>query len=152
MIFRPSPGYGEGTSGNNRGFSLLELLTVLLLLSLIAGITAPAVGRFLDNLSFRKQTATLLAALRYARLMAISEGEKVLVSFEDAEGTVMLFRGGVEETREFDLDEDASFSMESEEIIFYPEGQATPVQLSSTKGDRVQTILIDPLTAIPLLE
>jgi type II secretion system protein H len=147
MIVRPS-----GTSRSNRGFSLLELLTVLLLLSLIAGITAPAVGRFLDNLSFRKQTATLLAALRYARLMAISKGEKVVVAFEDAEGTVMLFKGGVEETREFDLDEDASFSMESEEIIFYPEGQATPVRLSSSKGDREQTILIDPLTAIPLIE
>lgn len=125
---------------------------MLLLLALLAGISAPAVGRYLDSLSFRKQTATLLAALRYARLMAISKGETVVVTFEDEEGKVMQFRGGVDETREFDLDEGASFAMDAEEIFFYPEGQATAVQLTSTMGDRVQAISLDPLTAIAVRE
>ena len=38
--------------GADKGFSLLELLTVLVLLGILAAVSVPAIGRFMENLSF----------------------------------------------------------------------------------------------------
>ena len=48
------------------GFSLLELLTVLLLLAMIAAVSAPATGRFLRTIADRKKSHEIMATLRYA--------------------------------------------------------------------------------------
>lgn len=134
------------------GFSLIELMVVLLLLSLLVGVVAPATGRFLDNLAFRKQTSSFLSGLRYARLTAISKGREVEVSLDEIDGTILSFTGAVIEEIEFDLDEDASFTLDPSTITFYPEGYVTPASLSSEKGSRVQNFILDPLTALPIAE
>ena len=134
------------------GFTLLELMVVLLLVALLAGVTAPATGRFLSSLSFREQTANLLASLRYARLMAITKGQQVSVTMNDSDGRIISLSGAVSEEKDFELPEDSSFSFEPPEIVFYPEGQATPATLISTKGERVRKFFMDPLTALPIPE
>lgn len=124
----------------------------MLLLSLLVGVVAPATGRFLDNLAFRKQTSAILASLRYARLTAITKGRDVQVAIDETDGRTLSFTGAVTEEKEFDLDEDASFVLEPSTIIFYPEGYVTPASLTSEKGPRVQNFTLDPLTAIPIPE
>ena len=147
-----------GHSGTTRaaksgaaGFSLLELLTVLLLLGIIAGIAAPAIGRFLDNLSFRRQTAAILATLRYARIKAITSGKEVYVITDGSESRSLKLTGGVDKQRDFDLNQEAYFTLKPAEITFYPEGQVTPALLTSVKGKRQDRIALDPLTGLPLL-
>lgn len=135
-----------------KGFTLLELMVVLLLVALLAGVTAPATGRFLSNLTYREQTANILASLRYARLMAITKGQEVTATLQDSEGRILYLSGAVTEEKEFDLGEDFTFTLEPAEIVFYPEGQATPATIISAKGDRVRRFVMDPLTALPLPE
>ena len=138
-------------AGGGKGFSLLELLVVLVLLGMLAAVAAPSTGRFLDTLDFRKQTGKVMAVLRYARLMAITEGKLLRMTISEDENGLQL-EGAVRETRSFDLADDDLLEMDPEEIIFYPEGYATPGVLSVTISERFQKIIIDPLTGLPLLD
>lgn len=137
----------------SRGFSLLELLMVLVLFGIMAGVAGPAIGRFLDNLDFRKQTAKIMAAVRYARLKAITEGKFVVMTAPEREAAQGLtLSGAVNEVRQLNLDEGATLEIEPLELVFSPEGYATPGTLVLTSGERSETILIDPMTGLPLLE
>lgn len=134
-----------------KGFSLLELLTVLVMLGIISAIAAPATGRFLATLNFQKQTQKVLATLRYARLMAVAQGKEVRLALGEEQSAFVL-TGGVVETRPFDLGEDDTLVLEPAEIVFLPEGHATPGVITYSRSGRVQKIVMDPLTALPLLD
>jgi type II secretion system protein H len=139
----------------SRGFSLIELLVVLILIGIMAGVTGPAVGRFLDSLEFKKQTAKVMAAIRYARLTAITRGKYLVMTASEGEGgsgTSLTLSGAVEEVRDLALDEDATLELDPVELVFLPEGYATPGTLTLTRGERSETISIDPLTALPMME
>ncbi|MFH1021461.1 MAG: prepilin-type N-terminal cleavage/methylation domain-containing protein [Pseudomonadota bacterium] len=132
-----------------RGFTLLELIMVLALLGIMAGVAAPATGRFLDRLSFRRQTAALLAGTRYARLMAVGKGRPVEMRFDNS-AHLLSFSGAVEEKKEIELSGGVVFELRPETLVFYPDGLATPGRLVSRSGHRSQEFLIDPLTGIPV--
>lgn len=132
-----------------RGFSLLELLLVLALMGVIAGVAAPATGRFLDRLNFRRQTAALVAATRYARLMAVGKGGPVAMHF-DRQAHLLRFSGAVEGEKELYLPEGAEFELLPETLVFFPDGLATPGRMLARSGQRFQEFRIDPLTGMPV--
>ena len=131
------------------GFSLIELLTVLLLLAIITTVSLPATGRFLNTIADKKKQRDILAVLRYARLTAISEGQYVDVKVAD-DGTSLSLSGPVAETRSFSLGEGEFLTLEPELVTFYPEGIASIGTLTYHSDRREIRIVIDPLTALPL--
>ncbi len=138
-------------SGRGNGFSLFELLTVLIILGVMAGVAAPAVGRFLDNLSFQHQLSNLKANLRYIRLQAISSGKDIKLTPGD-ESRIFRLHGGLEEERILEIDEDTVITLKPEEINFSPQGYATPATITISLAGRSRTIILDPLTALPIEE
>lgn len=54
-----------------RGFTLLELIVVLLVLAVAAGLAMPAIGRSVDAVRVRAEIAGFSAVLRHAREQAI---------------------------------------------------------------------------------
>ena len=134
-----------------QGFSLLELLTVLILLGFLAGVSVPAIGRFMENLSFRKQVGSVVANLRYVRLQAVTRGEDIFVSLEE-EGQLLRLTGGLEEERFLDIDDEALLVLEPGEIVFSPQGYVTPARLTLSMDERSRTIMMDPLTALPVIQ
>jgi len=133
------------------GFTLLELLVVLIILGFSAAVAGPAVSRFMDTLEFKKQTAQIMADMRYARLMAVSKGSPVRMQI--AEGTNSLnFTGAVTENKDLGLSSDDVLNLDPVTIVFSPDGHATPGSLQFSKGDRSQKIIIDPLSGLPALE
>jgi type II secretion system protein H len=132
------------------GFSLLELLTVLVLLGIVAGVSAPAIGRMLDGLDFRQQVGEVMAALRKIRLEAVVAGRPIEVRVEDSR--FILMRGnGEEEEGMLALDQDSELVLDTESIIFTAESTVTPGVLALTQGNRSRTISMDPLSALPVI-
>jgi len=126
---------------------------VLLLVGIMAGVAGPPIARFLDSLEFKKQTGKIMATVRYARLKAITEGKFVVMTASEGKGAQGLtLSGGVNEVRPLDLEEGATLEVEPLELVFSPEGYATPGTFVLTSGDRSETIHIDPLTGLPMLE
>ena len=132
------------------GFSLLELLTVLVLLGVVAGVSAPAIGRMLDGLDFRQQVGDVMAALRKIRLEAVVSGQSIKVRVED--NRLLLVKGaGKEEERLLGLDQDSELILDSESIIFAAESTVTPATFTFSQGNRSRTISMDPLSALPVI-
>jgi len=58
---------------SSRGYTLLELLVVLIIISLVSALVAPKLAGSLSNLNFKTTAKRLSASLRYARSQATSE-------------------------------------------------------------------------------
>ncbi|MEA3548137.1 MAG: prepilin-type N-terminal cleavage/methylation domain-containing protein [Thermodesulfobacteriota bacterium] len=151
MSIRDSEMGEDGVQLNSSGFSLLELLTVLVLLGVLAAVSVPAIGRFMENLSFRKQVGSVVANLRYVRLKSVTTGEDILVTLDD-DGRVMRLTGGLQEERFLDIVDEALLVLEPGEIVFSPKGYVTPARLTLSQEKRSQTIMMDPLTALPVIQ
>ena len=130
---------------------MLELLIVLILLGIMAGVAGPATGRFLDTLDFKKQTAEFMKVIRYARLMAVSKGASVSLTVGE-ESNALVLSGAVDEVKKLGLAETDAVELVPEEIVFFPEGYATPGTLAFSRGEKTQKIIIDPMTALPIID
>lgn len=133
----------------NGGFTVLEMFVVLILLSIVIALAAPATGRFLDSLNVRKQSQKVMATLRYSRLVAVSRGHEVKVVIAEGDGRVMRLSGAEVKEVTFDFAGEGSLVMDPAQVIFYPEGHVTPAVLILTMGLNIRRIVLDPLTALP---
>ncbi len=137
---------------NIKGFSLFEILAVMVILGLMVGTATPTVGRIYDNMKFRRQIREFSSVLRYAKLMAVTRREPVSLKLSEEEDCVFQLTGPVKESRDCNLGEEDVLSLEPGEIFFYPEGTATPALLTFARGERVKRIRLDLLTARPVVE
>lgn len=75
----------------NRGFTLLELAVVLLVLGLAASVVAPPIGRSLESIRLRAEVAGVASFLRAARERAITRRDALEVAVE-ADGHALVLR------------------------------------------------------------
>ncbi|OGP88481.1 MAG: type II secretion system protein GspH [Deltaproteobacteria bacterium RBG_16_48_10] len=66
----------------DRGFSLLELTVVLVLLSLFIALIAPSLSRFSKSVELKASAKKVAAILRYYRSEAINKGKVYQVFFD----------------------------------------------------------------------
>jgi len=64
------------------GFSLIELLVVLVILGVMSAIAIPAFSDWRDRQAVQGATQTLMAQLKQARVLAVSENRRVRISFD----------------------------------------------------------------------
>ena len=76
-----------------RGFTLLELVVVLFVIALAAGLAAPAIGRSTDGLRLRAEIPGFSGLLRHAREQAITTRRPHRVVVEPGEHQVRVLVG-----------------------------------------------------------
>jgi general secretion pathway protein H len=127
------------TAGTDRlhGFTLLELLVVLVIASLAISLVGPAFQRILPGLTLEAESRKLESLLRHARSQAILSGTRVAISQDVDSGGLQLSY----------LDEaytlPANFSLtllagpgtsdslsDAAQILFYPRGDSSGGSLS----------------------
>ena len=76
-----------------QGFTLIELVLVLLVLGIIAGIAIPSIRGLMDDTTLDEATQEVVNILKYARNLAIQENAARLVDFNPTQETCSLLLG-----------------------------------------------------------
>lgn len=95
-----------------RGFSLMEIMVVLLVMGLIVGLVLPNIGRSLDKMRLRSEAQTLQAVMRYARSRAMTRWTPHAVVIDLDNGTYYLEAAPVEDGPETSDAESAATAAE----------------------------------------
>ncbi len=93
---------GTVAPGAAAGFSLLELLIVLMLMAIIAAVTLPIFGPGVSTTDLKRAAREIAAGLRLARSQAIAQRTEATLELDVAGGRITLAAGD----RKFDVDID----------------------------------------------
>lgn len=137
--------------GMARGFTLVELVLVLFVMSLLAGLALPAVGRGVDTLQLRAEAAAFSTFLRYAREQAITRREAHEVRVNPNAHLLTLTKAGTEGARASRrLSPRIAITAESPtglSITFTPRGLSSGGSFRLVGADgRAYWVRVDPLT------
>ncbi|MGP9829268.1 pilus assembly FimT family protein [Psychrobacter sp. AOP1-A1-60] len=88
----------------NSGFTLIELMVTIAVLAIIVGIAAPSISNQLANQRVKSTTATLVNALKEAKVESVIRRQEVEFSFDDSTHSMNI------ETKAVSPDEVASYS------------------------------------------
>ena len=66
---------------NKKGVTLIELIVVLVIIAILAGLIAPNMGRWLPRYRLRSATRNIASTLRTAQMKAVSNGMLYQVDF-----------------------------------------------------------------------
>jgi prepilin-type N-terminal cleavage/methylation domain-containing protein len=152
---------------NRHGFSLFELILVLLLIALMAGLTTPILFKTLDRITSQTSARSIATVLRYARSKSISE--KISYTFNANIDTNQYWINNVEtekssEVKQLDsrlriiqfFDSDEEVNTGPFYIVFYPQGNSSggEILIETTKDkEKIRfTITLDPVTGKPNVE
>jgi|WetSurMetagenome_2_1015567.scaffolds.fasta_scaffold02133_10 type II secretion system protein H len=144
------------------GFTLLELILVMVIISTVLAMAAPSLRGFFSSRKIHDAASNLLSLTRYARTQAITEGKNYRLNFDGDNGYYWLTtnQGGADSDlnnefgRKFLLPDDTTFQLEKEDdktgkekfVAFYPQGLAevSTITLTDRRGDVVKILSPSP--------
>jgi prepilin-type N-terminal cleavage/methylation domain-containing protein len=124
---------------SNAGFTLIELVFVILIISILVALSTPLFKRTFTNLELKNTSFNIAKIISYAREMAIIKRANYRVNFDPEKGKTWITRldttaeegppaykriGG-RYGRVFSLPGGVMIEAETEEITFYPDGRAS---------------------------
>ena len=148
------------------GFTLLELIVVLVLLGIIAVLVAPGLVGSLENAKLKTASRELLATLRVQRSEAIAQGRIITLRFAGdessyrvdgepvslAEGLSVVYQAATGAAIE-GVQGSALPDTGNNDLAFYPDGSTSGALLQLRLGEGLRYIRIDWLTgAVSLLD
>ena len=142
--------------GNNHGFTLLELIVVVLIIALVMGVSYPSMERGSSILNLQTASRDVLNTFRFAREKAISEQASMLLIINRGERTLELANILGEPMRSYTLPRGVyiqsvtrSGSEVNDDVLavrFAPNGNLENVGIRiAAEGGRRMQIVSDPL-------
>jgi len=163
--------------GKSRGFSLLELLVVILLISLISAVVMPRMAASLPAVQLKSTARTVAASLRYARSKAVFESTPYVAVFDHTQRLLAVqpmeepiefseldkLREILNTSRVYELPDGIEFGVFDNSgadedrdlfsILFFPRGDSTggKIVLQNLRG-RQYALTVDPITGAVEIE
>ncbi|MDM7994304.1 MAG: GspH/FimT family pseudopilin [Acidobacteriota bacterium] len=125
----------------DRGFTLLELLMVVLVLALVLAVSYPALSRGSSTIRLRTTGRDVLNTLRYAREKAVTEQTGMRVTIDREKQTLVLSDDLGDGRRVYALPNDVKIrriALGGEEVL---EGPAAIRFLPNGSSDRIELLL-----------
>ena len=151
--------------GKSNGFTLLEMVLVLLLMGLFAGLTLPFVVSTLDRIKLQSEVRQISSAIQFTRSEAISRKTLFTFNVDIEKNQYWLAIPKQEEvTQSKPIDEtvqvidyqraDETLTEGTFEILFYPRGNSSggTIRFKSTDDkdeENIYAVTIDPITGKP---
>jgi general secretion pathway protein H len=156
---------GNWDLGPPLGFSLFEMLLVMVLLGILTAVAYPSIGRGMATLRLRTASREVAAAVRVARAKALREQQPYYLEFDLEKNEVRLASEDLKYQRSFSLPEGVSFRQVvllgekgksgSKNPIYYfaPNGlgESFEVRLTNDHGREIRVVQ-DSLSGSPKIE
>lgn len=116
-----------------RGFTLIELMIVLTLIAIMAGIGVPGFQTMVQNNRLTSATNSLLSALQYARSEAVTQRTAITVSplnGADWESGALITKGGIKLRETPPAGSGVTVTGSAASIIYQPDGSTTAATFS----------------------
>ncbi|WP_268807484.1 GspH/FimT family pseudopilin [Syntrophotalea acetylenica] len=135
-------------SGNNKGTTLLEMLTVVAVLSVLFALSIPLTGHWRKGAQYKAASREILSTLRRARSVAIHENRSVSFSINlddgkyTADGDVTFFPDHIKiESKDTAAEAWSGSGIYS--ISFRPQGNANKTIFIRVNQDSDLVIMVD---------
>jgi general secretion pathway protein H len=134
------------------GFTLVELLVVLIVIGLLVALAPIAMHRAVPSLELRTTTRELAAGLRNTRSAAIRDNRETVLTLDVEAGWYRLDARKDEQAIPPDIELKlltATTELEDEgvgRIRFFPDGTSTGGQITLARGENTYYILVDWLS------
>lgn len=149
--------WAAGSKALLRGFTLLELMLVLVIGSLMLTLAMPHFIAALPGVELRTYTQELAALLRFSRSQAIASNRVVAVRYDGTENRVFLadqprhLTGPASVELHWPASQGSRFQsvagdLSGREIRFYPDGSADAVTIGVQGGGRFYAVTVHWLT------
>jgi len=124
------------TAGNSKGFTLLELLVVIVIVGLATAVVAFSAGRMRDNSAFRQEARKIYLTAKHARGVAILERKDVTLRV-DEEGNQYWLDYGNNRTSEAHA-VPKKFPLAGKDIFFSPKGNCSGgiIEITNERGKK----------------
>ena len=144
-------------SAGDRGFTLLELMIVVLVIALVLAVSYPSLSRGSSAIRLRSTGRDVLNTLRYAREKAVTEQIGMKVALDREKQVLMLTNDLGEGSRSYKMPDDVKIhrvALGGNEILegpvsirFLPNGSSDRIEvlLKSDSGSFLR-IISDPIT------
>ncbi len=132
----------------NSGFSFIELIVVLVIIGIIAGIALPRYTSSFDSLHFRKKMSELVSFLRETRIEAILTGKTTRVTLDYSKGICWNDKGKIlrmPSEIEIFTDRIEARNEQTKVFEFYSNGTAQEAKLGFAYHNMTAVLYIEPL-------
>ena len=105
------------------GFTLIELMVTIAVLAIIVGIAAPSISTQLANQRVKSTTATLLNALKEAKVESVIRRQEVKLSYNNngtSSGTIKIKDNSLGTSVTYQYDAKSTIKSADDEINFKP--------------------------------
>lgn len=134
----------------NKGFSLLELLLVLIITVSIVALASPRIANGLDSIQLKRLSRDMAASLRATRTLAITKGKDATWLVDFAQQHYQY----TDKSKTYSDKINLSLTTASKEQIsdvtatirFFPDGSSTGGEITLAQGNSKYSIQIDWLT------
>ncbi|HTS21493.1 MAG TPA: GspH/FimT family pseudopilin [Casimicrobiaceae bacterium] len=159
MRARRAPRRRARACGSGHGFTLLEMLVVLMLMGIIASVVIPIFGPGVSTLELKRSARELAAGLRLARSQAIAQRTEAVLELDLAGRSFRVppdprlhsLPQGVE-LKLFTAQSDL-LNEQVGTVRFFPDGGSNGGRITVAAGDRKYDVDIDWLTGrVAILE
>lgn len=147
-----------GPPGTVRGFTLLELIVVLVLLGLVYALAAPMLGNRSAGADVKSAGGQLAAGLRKARTVAVSEHREAVLTL-DIDRKTFAVTG---DSHDYALPTQVDFVLYTAQselvhdragnIRFYPDGASTGGRITLAAGGIHEAVDVDWVTGRVTIE
>jgi prepilin-type N-terminal cleavage/methylation domain-containing protein len=157
----PISSVGTSTRNNERGVTLIEMLIAVVLIALIAGLTAPSITSGLDSLRLRSNSDAIIGFLNTTLARAETKQQVVEILISPQDGTLAAISSDGAYKRKLEIAPPirilsvqsvipAETGGETRRFLVYPGGTVPKISIEiGTLEGRTRLVSIDPITGVP---